>query len=100
MRSPLLDTVFGLSVVLTKCTLWFNRAAQTSLSSQPKAAALSSEGTVFVAEGSTVEAFRSNQRVADLKVKYEANGVATTGGVVAVGGDVSLISLSDVECLA
>lgn len=65
-------------------------AAQAKLASQPKSAALSSEGTVFVAEGTTIEAFRSNQRVAELAVKYEAHGIASAGSVVAVGGDVSL----------
>lgn len=64
-------------------------AATAKLDSQPKALALSEEGTAFVAEGKTVEAIRNNQTVVRVSVKYEANGIATTGKVVAIGGDVS-----------
>ncbi|KAH8113894.1 WD40 repeat-like protein [Phellopilus nigrolimitatus] len=44
-------------------------------------------GRQFVSEIGTIEAFRSNQRVAELSVGYQPNGIATTGKVVAVGGD-------------
>ncbi|KAI5117164.1 hypothetical protein M0805_001022 [Coniferiporia weirii] len=61
--------------------------ASTKLQSQPKGLAFSSEGTTFVSEIGAIEAFRSNQRVAHLSVSYQPDGIATTGKVVAVGGD-------------
>ena len=70
-----------------------NRNASTKLTAQAKALALSDEGTAFVAESNGVEAFRHNQRVFHLPVKYQPGGVAATGRVVAVGGDVSQLSL-------
>ncbi|THH06015.1 hypothetical protein EW145_g4377 [Phellinidium pouzarii] len=67
--------------------------AATKLQSQPKVLASSSEGTAFISEINAIEAFRSNQRVAQLSVGYQPNGIATTGKVVAVGGDDNKIHL-------
>ena len=50
---------------------------------------MAEEGTAFISETNCIEAFRSNQRVAKLDVKYNPGGIASTGKVVAVGGDVS-----------
>ena len=41
-------------------------AAQSKLDTQPKGIATSSEGTAFIAEVSKIEAFRSNQKIAEL----------------------------------
>ncbi|EJC99333.1 WD40 repeat-like protein [Fomitiporia mediterranea MF3/22] len=67
--------------------------ASTNLQSQAKALALSDEGTTFVSEADKIEGFRSNQRVAQLPVKYQANGIASTGKLVAVGGGDNKIHL-------
>lgn len=69
-----------------------DREAATQLQSQPRGLALSGEGTAFVSEINAIEAFRSNQRVAHVPLKYEADGIATTGEIVAVGGNVCPIS--------
>lgn len=63
-------------------------AAQSKLDTQPKGIATSSEGTAFIAELSKIVAFRSNQKVAELHVKYEPTSISTTGNLVAVGGEV------------
>jgi len=70
----------------------FSEAA-TKLQAQPRGLALGSEGTAFVSEISAIEAFRSNQRVAHLPLEYEADGIATTGEKVAVGGNDNKIHL-------
>ena len=70
----------------------FRSNASTKLQAQAKGIALSDEGTAFVSETDSIEAFRSNQRVAQLSVKYQPNGIASTGKLVAVGGGVSAIS--------
>jgi len=62
-------------------------AAQSKLDTQPKGIATSSEGTAFIAEVSKIVAFRSNQKVAELHVKYEPTSISTTGNLVAVGGE-------------
>ena len=67
----------------------FRSNASTKLQAQAKGLALSDEGTAFVSETDGIEAFRSNQRVAQLSVKYQPNGIASTGKLVAVGGGVS-----------
>ncbi|KLO12889.1 WD40 repeat-like protein [Schizopora paradoxa] len=62
-------------------------AAQSKLDTQPKGIATSSEGTAFIAEVSKIEAFRSNQKIAELSVIYGPSSISTTGQLVAVGGD-------------
>lgn len=61
--------------------------------------ASSSEGTAFVAELSKIEAFRSNQKVAEVAVKYGPCSISTTGKLVAVGGDVSYIVSDCLFCV-
>ncbi|KAJ8454420.1 hypothetical protein ONZ45_g19315 [Pleurotus djamor] len=62
-------------------------AAASATESQPRAIAVAGDSTVFVAEINGIEAFRSNQRVHDLKTKYSPHSIAATGSIVAVGGD-------------
>lgn len=69
------------------------REASVKLQAQPRGLALGSEGTAFVSEINAIEAFRQNQRVAHLELSYEADGIATTGEIVAVGGNVSIFLL-------
>ena len=44
---------------------------------------------MFVAETSVVEAFRLNQKVAELSAGYGASSVDASEGILAVGGEVS-----------
>ncbi|KAL5522671.1 hypothetical protein ACEPAG_8689 [Sanghuangporus baumii] len=67
--------------------------ASTKLQAQAKAIALADEGTAFVSEADGIEAFRSNQRVARLSVKYQLNGIASSGKLIAVGGGDNKIHL-------
>ncbi len=66
----------------------FYRAASTTLSSQPRSIAVSSDSTVFIAEINSIEAFRSNQKIHTLQPKYSPHAVAASGILVATGGDV------------
>lgn len=66
------------------------RPAFASTASQPKGVAVSLDGTAFVAEVSSVEAFKSNQRVAEISTKYAPHSIAVSKTTVAVGGDVGL----------
>jgi len=61
--------------------------------SQPKSIAAAADGTVFVAEVDVVEAFRSNQKVYELKTKFAPTAVAAQGSTVAIGGDVCYLLL-------
>ncbi|TFY60252.1 hypothetical protein EVG20_g7485 [Dentipellis fragilis] len=61
--------------------------ASFSTDSQPKAVAVAGDGTVFVAESKVVEAVRSNQKVAELKVSATPSAVAANGSQVAVGSE-------------
>lgn len=63
--------------------------AVVKTASQPKDIAATTDGTVFVAEVELVEAFRSNQKVAELKLAkgVTPTAVAATGETVAVGAD-------------
>lgn len=57
--------------------------------SQPKSIATASDGTVFVSEVDVVEAFRSNQKVTEIKPKANPTAVAASGSAVAIGAEVS-----------
>lgn len=57
-------------------------------SSQPKSVAVTDDATIFVAETSTVEAIRSNQKVFELSTKYAPSVVAAVKSTVAIGGEV------------
>lgn len=59
-----------------------------STAAQPKAIAVAGDSTVFVSEIGTIEAFRSNQKVYDLKPKYAPSAVAAWKTIVAVGAEV------------
>ncbi|KAF9443022.1 WD40 repeat-like protein [Macrolepiota fuliginosa MF-IS2] len=62
---------------------------------QPKSVAVASDSTVFVAEIGTVEAFRSNQKVLDLKASYAPSAVAASGKTVVVGAEDNKVRLYD-----
>lgn len=63
----------------------FYRPASSKTASQPKSIAVTGDLTVFISEIDTVEAFRSNQRVFELKPKYQLGAIAARGSVVAIG---------------
>ncbi|KAL6306374.1 WD40 repeat-like protein [Sparassis latifolia] len=61
--------------------------ASSPTASQPKSVAVAGDSTVFVAETSSVEAIRSNQKVFELQAKFPPSSVAASGSVIAVGGE-------------
>ncbi|KAG6876069.1 hypothetical protein C0993_005737 [Termitomyces sp. T159_Od127] len=65
-----------------------------STASQPKSAAVASDGTLFVAEINSVEAFRSNQRVLEHKPNFVPSALAAFEGVVAFGGEDQKVRLN------
>jgi WD repeat-containing protein 1 (actin-interacting protein 1) len=67
-----------------------HRPASVSTSSQPKSIAVAGDGSVFVVEINSIEVIRSNQKVSELKPKYNPVAVAATKSTIAVGGEVSL----------
>ena len=66
--------------------------ATFSTGAQPKAVAVAGDSTVFIAEASSVEAVRANQKVSELQTKYVPSAIAATGSIVAIGGEVSMRS--------
>jgi hypothetical protein len=46
------------------------------------------DGTVFVVEASNIEAFRSNQKVANLPTAFTPSSISVTASLMAVGGEV------------
>lgn len=66
-----------------------------ALGAQPRGVALGGDSTAFVAGAGAVEAFRDSQRVAALQPAYTTSAVAAAGSVVAVGGEVSVLTLRD-----
>ncbi|KAG6830598.1 hypothetical protein H0H92_015879 [Tricholoma furcatifolium] len=64
------------------------------IASQPKSLAIAGDGTVFVAEINSVEAFRSNQRVFEHKPKVVTSAVAAFQGIVALGGEDKKVRLN------
>lgn len=77
-------SVYGLNW----CDICLRRASAISTTSQPKSIAVSADSTVFVAEISSVEVIRSNQRVFELQTKYAPASISASGDLVAVGGEV------------
>ncbi|KAF9010086.1 WD40 repeat-like protein [Cyathus striatus] len=69
--------------------------ASVSTSSQPKAITVASDSTVFVVEQGIIEGFRSNQKVLEHKPKYVPSAIATTGNLVAVGGEDQKVHLNE-----
>nr|ANC28029.1 WD-repeat protein [Polyporus umbellatus] len=61
--------------------------AAFSTAAQPKGLAVGPDITVFVAEQSSVEVVRSNQKVFDLTLKYTPSSIAAAGSLLAVGGE-------------
>lgn len=61
------------------------RPASSSTTSQPKSVSVAHDGTVFVAEISSVEVFRENQKVYELKPSYAPSTVGAGGSIVAIG---------------
>lgn len=43
------------------------------------------DDTVFVSEQNSIEAFRSNQKVHEMKTSYTPGAISTSGTLVAVG---------------
>ena len=78
-------------IVLTSPSLLFYlfiylyRPAPSRTASQPKSIAVTGDLTVFISEIDTVEAFRSNQKVFELKPKYQLGTIAAHGSVVVIG---------------
>ncbi|CAL1699521.1 unnamed protein product [Somion occarium] len=59
-----------------------------STTSQPRSLAASSDNTLFIAETSSIEAVRSNQKVFELSSSgFTPSSIAAAGSVVAVGGE-------------
>ncbi|KAF7325637.1 WD40 repeat-like protein [Mycena kentingensis (nom. inval.)] len=69
--------------------------ASIGTAAQPKMIAAAPDGTAFVVEASSVEAFRGNQKVATLTTKFDASAVGAASGVVAVGGEDQKVRLYD-----
>ncbi|TFK21147.1 WD40 repeat-like protein [Coprinopsis marcescibilis] len=61
--------------------------ASIKTSAQPRALGIAGDGTVFVAEPELVEAFRSNQKVFELKPTFKPTTIAASGSNVAVGAE-------------
>ncbi|KAI0763094.1 WD40 repeat-like protein [Trametes elegans] len=61
--------------------------ANFSTAAQPKSVAVGGDSTVFVLETDKIEAVRSNQKVAELALKYTPSAIASAGNVVAIGGE-------------
>lgn len=80
-----------LFIVLTKPSpsfLFFYllyRPGSSRTASQPKSIAVTGDLTVFISEIDKVEAFRSNQKVFELKPKYQFGAIAAHGSVVVIG---------------
>ena len=78
-------------IVLTSPSLLFYlfiylyRPASSRTASQPKSIAVTGDLTVFISEIDTVEAFRSNQKVFELKPKFQLGTIAAHGSVVVIG---------------
>jgi len=66
--------------------------ASLSTSGQPKGVAGTSDGTVFVATVSGVEALKGGRKIATSKVATTASAIAAYGDTVAVGGEVCCLS--------
>jgi len=64
------------------------RPAVASTAAQPKSIAITNDTTVFVVEIGTVEAFRSNQKVYNIKPNYAPSVVAAWKETVAIGAEV------------
>ncbi|THH14402.1 hypothetical protein EW146_g5922 [Bondarzewia mesenterica] len=69
--------------------------ASFATGSQPKAIAVAGDGTVFVAESGGVEAVRSNQKVAELKMPSTPSAVAALDSSVAIGMEDQKVRLYD-----
>lgn len=65
------------------------RPAAAPTFAQPKDIAVAGDSTVFIVEIGNIEAFRANQKVFAKKPSFEPSAVATSGSLVAIGGEVS-----------
>ncbi|KAG6887804.1 hypothetical protein C0992_010656 [Termitomyces sp. T32_za158] len=68
--------------------------SSVSTVSQPKSAAVASDGTLFVAEINSVEVFRSNQRVLEHRPSFAPSALAALEGIVALGGEDQKVHLN------
>lgn len=64
------------------------RSTSITTAAQPKAIALAGDGTIFIAEINTIEAFRENQRVFHETPKGAPSVVAAYNDLIAIGGEV------------
>ncbi|CAA7264403.1 unnamed protein product [Cyclocybe aegerita] len=69
--------------------------ASVPTSSQPKNITVAGDSTVFVAEIGVVEAFRSNQKVFELKPSYQPSAAGALGTLVAIGGEDRKVRLNE-----
>ncbi|KAG5729088.1 hypothetical protein E4T56_gene3126 [Termitomyces sp. T112] len=69
-------------------------SSSTSMASQPKSVAVAGDGTVFIVEINSVEAFQSNQRVLEHKPRFVTSALAAYEGVVALGGEDQKVRLN------
>ncbi|KAG6888548.1 hypothetical protein C0995_007420 [Termitomyces sp. Mi166 len=68
--------------------------SSVSTASQPKSVAVVRDGTVFIAEVNSVEAFCSNQHVHEHKPNFVTSALAASGGIVALGGEDQKVRLA------
>ncbi|KAH6917769.1 WD-repeat-containing protein [Coprinopsis sp. MPI-PUGE-AT-0042] len=70
-------------------------ASSSKTSSQPKSLSVGSDKTVFVVQQEVVEAFRSNQKVSEIKTPFKPTAVSASpsGNHVAIGGEDSKVYL-------
>ena len=64
---------------------FFHRPASSKTATQPKSIAIAGDSTVFISEIDIIEAFLFNQKVFELKPKYQPGAIAAHGSVVAIG---------------
>ncbi|KAF5379228.1 hypothetical protein D9615_005866 [Tricholomella constricta] len=67
----------------------------SSTTSQPRSVAVAGDGTVFISEINTIEAFRSNQRILTQTPTFVPSAIAASKVVVAVGGEDQKVHLNE-----
>ena len=68
--------------------------AEFSTASQPRSLATTSDSAIIIAENSSIEVIKSNQRVFDItSPKFTPSSVAASGSTVAIGGEDTKVRL-------
>ncbi|KAG5644698.1 hypothetical protein DXG03_007921 [Asterophora parasitica] len=70
-------------------------ANSVATTSQPKSVAVVGDGTVFVSEINTIEAFKSNQRVLEQVPKFVPSAIAASKSIIAIGGEDQKVRLNE-----